>query len=206
MAVIETKFDVGSVVWRASTTTEQRHRPCPDCLGSREWTATSPAGAEYKVPCPRCGGGYQSNRDLSLDYVVHAPCAQRLTIGLVKPNGSWDSPPRHQYMAVETGIGSGSLYNEDDLFASEEEALSVAKARADAANLDHEGWAAKQYDRTAKFCDYELRDATIKSADYARIHMGVRVSMLVDDLTEAETIEEVRATIKRWQDRDGEQA
>jgi hypothetical protein len=204
MAVIETKFGVGDVVWHATTTTEHRRHPCPDCMGSRKWSCTSPAGATFEVECPRCSAGYQSNRDLDLSYVVHAPHATRLTIGLVRANGSWETPPQHEYMAHETGIGSGTLYRENKLFATESEALADAKLSADAANADHAGWVAKQYDRTAKFCDYQLKDAAIASADYARIAMGTRASMLVEELKDAETLAEVRETIERWENRDGD--
>jgi hypothetical protein len=206
MATIETKFGVGDVVWNATTATEKRRHPCPDCLGCRKWSCKSPAGATFEVECPRCAGGYQSNRDLCLDYTVHVPRAQRLTIGLVRANGSWETPPQHEYMAHETGIGSGSLYRENTLFATEEEALAHAKVAADLANADHAGWAAKQYDRTAQFCDYQLRDAAIASADDIRRRMGVRIQMLVEDLKDAQDLAEVRQSIERWENRVEEDA
>lgn len=204
MATLTTKFDVGQVVWRAGTTTEQRSHPCPDCLGSREWVATSPAGAEFKVPCPRCSGSHQANRDLSLTYAAHAPSVSRLTIGLVKASSQIGDgfEDGNSYMCLETGVGSGSIYREADLFATEEEALVAAKAKAAVQNADKTGWVAKQYEGSLKFCDYELRDASIKAADALRINAQVRARMLVEDLQEAEDFDDVKRLIATWNERE----
>ena len=94
MAVIETKFSVGDVVYSAGTTTTRKQHPCPDCKGERKWNVTSPAGGEYTIGCPRCTACFMSDRDLSLDYTAHVPIVQRRTIGSVQFNsatGSYDS-------------------------------------------------------------------------------------------------------------------
>ena len=196
MATIQTKFSVGDVVWRAGTTTKKHQHPCPDCLGSRKWTATSPAGKSFEVSCPRCGGGYQSNRDLSLDYTLFAPFVERLTIGSVRTNTEDET----EYMCRETGVGSGSVYRERDMFATREGAKAAAKIKADLNNQGGVAWVAKQYDHIAKFCDYELKDAAIKSANDQRVRISVRTQMLLEDLDAAETINDVRRAVTAWRE------
>lgn len=198
MATIETKFGMGDVVWHAATTTEVKSHPCPDCLGSREWEARSPAGGVFKVACPRCGRGYQSNRALNLSYSVHAPYVRRLTIGLVRANAGGDRG--HEYMCAETGIGSGSLYYEDRLFATEAEALAHATSMAAMANADANGWVAKQYSETVEFADYQLKDAEIASTQSASRRFGDRIRTLLGDLDDAANLDDVREAIAAWRE------
>lgn len=172
MAVIETKYSVGDVVYRAGTSTTRKQHPCPDCLGSRKWAAVSPAGSEYSFACPRCSASYNSDRDLTLDYIAHVPHVEKLTIGSVQfnsANGSWDSGAR--YMAHETGVGSGSVYNEDDLFRTEAEALVVAELKAKSADKSLE-WCAKLYDKTLEISDYRLEHAMMREAKEYRSKVG----------------------------------
>lgn len=199
MAVIETKFSVGDVVYHAQTTTETRMHPCPDCLGTKAWRAVSPAGGEFSVECPRCGGGYQSNRALNLKYSVYVPAPRRLTIGSVRVNTAHDDyDGGNSYMCLETGVGSGSVYREDDLFTSEEEARRAAQARADIENAAADGWVATQYAETVKFSDYELKDAEIKAAESRAWSAGYRAGLLAEEIEEAETLEEAKSAVRRW--------
>jgi hypothetical protein len=209
MAVIETKFDVGDTVFHANITTERRRHPCPDCLGSREWACTSPAGGTFKVPCPRCGGGYQSNHALSLDYSWWVPSAQRLTIGSVRVDthsGTWGHDEHNHYMCVETGVGSGSIYKESSLFATEEEALRAAQTKADLNNADASGWVAKQYAESVKFSDYELRDAAIKAAEDRASSVAIRHRHLKEDIADATSLDEVKGILERFENAQSEAA
>ena len=203
MATITTKFGVGDVVYFANTTTEAKAHPCPDCLGSRTWEARSPAGGVFKVACPRCDANYQSNRALNLKYSVWTGTARRLTIGLVRANAGGDRG--HEYMCHETGIGSGSLYYEDRLFATEEEALRHANGLAEAGNMDAKGWVAQHYSETVKFCDYQLKDAEMEAARSTGRRMADEARYLVEDVEGAVDIEDVKSAVKRWRER-GEEA
>lgn len=49
-------YKVGMILYRASTQMVEDRRECPDCLGTGSWTATSGAGEEFPVRCPRCDG------------------------------------------------------------------------------------------------------------------------------------------------------
>lgn len=203
MAVINTKYDNGDVVWFATTITSSRQHPCPDCLGEGKWKAVSPAGTEYEPPCPRCTDDiYMSNRTLSLKYMWHEPTTKRLTIGLVRANSDvWESAtPKHEYMAHETGIGSGSIYKEADLYPTEEAALTAAEAKANAANTDANGWAAKQYADTLKFSDYQLNDAAVKIAKSETSQLGYRIQYLIEDLKDIDTVAAIKERIAEWED------
>lgn len=164
MAVIETKYSVGDVVYFASTTTERKQHPCPDCLGEKQWKVASPAGGEYTIACPRCTARFMSDNDLSLVYTAHVAFVERRTIGSVQFNsakGSWDSGAR--YMCHETGVGSGNVYDEARLFPTEDEARTAAEAMAALANRETE-WIVKQYNKTLEISDYQLDSAALKLA------------------------------------------
>lgn len=66
-------------------------------------------------------------------------------------------------MCLETGVGSGTVYNEDDLFGTEEGALEAAKLKAAEANKSSE-WIVKLYNQTLSISDYQLDNATMNSA------------------------------------------
>ncbi len=202
MATLTTKFDMGQKVWRAHTATETRQHRCPDCLGTKTWHVISPAGGEFSVPCPRCSASYRSDDALRLDYVVHAPSATQLTIGKITASMATgdDRDAGTKYMCEETGIGSGSLYRENDLFETQGEALAAAQVMADATNENPDLWVAQQYNKTLRYCDYELKDAKIEAADHRRIASQVRIGMLLDDLNEAESVDDVRREIERYRE------
>lgn len=184
MAVIETKYSVGEVVWHASTTTERKQHPCPDCNGSRKWKAISPAGREYEFGCPRCSTRYQSNDVLSLDYTSACPLVHKRTIGSVRHDShKFGGGSETQYMCHETGIGSGNLYNEESLFPSEAEALVAAQAMADKSNQTTE-WIVTLYNKTLEISDYQLENALIKQAADLKIKAGSLLWNL-NDLFEA---------------------
>ena len=202
MAIIHTAYDIGDTVYHASTTTETFTHECPDCMGSREWLATSPAGGEFRVPCPRCSTNYQARDELNLKYVQWVASVRRLTVGSIQANTAPDAyDAGNRYMCVETGVGSGSVYSERDLYATEAEARSAATAKAGIANADATGWVAKQYDKRAEFSDYQFKDAQIEAARSASSASLYAVGYLLEDLDGAESLEDVRRTIEAWREK-----
>lgn len=168
MATLTTKYSIGDTVYHASTIVSKKTHPCPDCLGEKVWKATSPAGAEYSFPCPRCSASYNSDRDLMLDYQAHVPLVSKLTIGSIQvntANGAYDEGAR--YMCHETGVGSGSVYDEARLFETEEEATAVAEIMA-AERDKSSDWIVKLYDKSLRISDYQLSDARTKLANEAQ--------------------------------------
>lgn len=195
MGVITTKYDVGSVVYHSNYTSEKKSHPCPDCNGSREWDATSPAGGAYKFACPRCSGAYASHRELSLDYFQYAPHVTCLTVGLIQPATGGGIA----YMCEETGIGSGTVYSEESLHSDHETAMTVAKLKVAGMNEEPSGHAAKSFNASLRVCDYELSNALLKSTRDLQIKNSVALQMLFSDLRDAETISEVTETLDRFQ-------
>lgn len=201
MATIETKYSIGDKVFHASIVMTQKQHPCPDCLGTKKWSAASPAGKEYTFACPRCSSSYMSDRDLSLTYSSYEPTASALTIGSVRHDsansewrdGSYIQAPKTEYMCRETGIGSGGIYAEDRLFLTEEEAMTSAQLMADDANSKNE-WVVSQYNKTLSISDNQIESAMIKLAKDA--HQSARSSLyslgyLFEKIEEAADKEEI---------------
>lgn len=195
MATITTKFSIGDVVYHASTTTEQKRHPCPDCLDTRKWEAKSPAGREYTFACPRCGGGYRSSSDSSIFYTAFVPSAQRLTIGQV--SAKTGPEPKNEYMCHETGVGSGSIYYEERLFSTEAEALQVAQLMANESNVQIP-WAAEKYAKSLEICDYQLSDASNKLESDRLSKLRITLSYLVEDIRGCISIDEVQQEIDKF--------
>lgn len=203
MATITTKYSIGDVVYSAGTTIVRKQRPCPDCMGSKRWKAVSPAGVDYEFSCPRCSGSYQSNNDISLMYSAHAPSVDRLTIGQVRTET--DGQSKVVYMCQETGIGSGTLWDETRLFPTETEATAASEALARARD-EETPWIKKLFDKSLKICDYELSNAVKKTAEDAEISRQVRVQMLFDDIRDCQTNDEIKDAIERYSERVKEMA
>lgn len=188
MATLTTKFDIGDVVYFATTSPSTKRLPCPDCLDTRQWQAISPGGRGYLFGCPRCNTSYQSNRDLSLDVRICAPHVARLTIGQVGWNNDPWKPEKSgpQYMCNETGIGSGSCYYEADLFGTEEEALRVAEAKAAEATQEI-AESPRYYNEHLKVADYQLEQAVVKSAERKQRDAEYSLQYLIEELIELAT-------------------
>jgi len=124
---LESKFNIGDIVFAARADREDVATVCPECLGSRHWDVTSPAGNTMTVECPTCTYGYEVR-----GYVTKCevrPTVQQLTIGQVKYETDYDKRDdsmTFKYMCCETGIGSGAIWKEDLLFSSHEAAMERA--------------------------------------------------------------------------------
>lgn len=132
----EPKFGIGDVVYLPTMETEQYRAPCPDCKDTKTWQMISPAGIGYLIACPRCAMSFSNlPREYSLKRNRHVGAVRKLTIGSIrydssnKPGSDWDSDP-FQYMCIETGVGSGSIYNERVLHTDEASALLRAEVMA----------------------------------------------------------------------------
>lgn len=203
MTTITTKYSIGDVVYHATTATERKQHPCPDCNGTKKWQATAPSGSQYEFPCPRCAAAYNSERDLMLDYSAFAPKAVKRTIGSIQVNtapGSWGS----RYMCHETGIGSGNIYNEKDLYPTEDEALAAATLMAAEQNKTTP-WVAKLYDKSLTVSDYLLENAALKNAKDALSNarsMLWNLGDLFSKIEEAEDKDEILEAVSEYKEYD----
>jgi hypothetical protein len=174
MAKIETKYNIGDVVYLSRPEIKKGRLSCPDCLDTREWKATSPAGTEYTFRCPRCSTSYRSDHRLNLDYNYYAASAQELTIGSVRVDTE-DIPPV-TYMCRETGVGSGWIYKECELHNTKAEAMADSEVQAAAKNNDPLGQILPYYNEHLELSDYQLKQVTelpkIKRKRKPKVHAG----------------------------------
>lgn len=191
--LIETKYSIGDVVYTADVETTKKTMPCPDCNDTKKWKAISPAGGEYEFPCPRCSTSYRSDHRMNLTYLQFAPMVGKVTIGAVRAD-TLDAEG-NIYMAVKTGVGSGRLYRETALFATEEEATAAAQAKADAANAGAVPWVKEQYDQLLEVCDYQLSDARTAVARAEASKARYRLADFVNSIEDCESLEEVREAV-----------
>lgn len=199
MAVIQTKYSIGDVVYWATTITEKRTRPCPDCAGTKKWKALSPAGGEYEFACPRCSANYFSQRDLSLDYHEYTPHAVPMRIGSVRVDTA-DSDYGTSYMCLETGVGSGSIYREADLFQTKEEALTAAAAKAAGQNatVPH---IVEGFNRTLELKDYQLDSAVLSLAKKSELRsrsMLYNIEALFGAIEEASDLDAAKEAVEDY--------
>jgi len=123
------RFAIGDTIWTPGIEGETRQFDCPDCLNTRKWTITTPAGSVITTGCKRCTPGYVSSHDLpSLKYqaykgVAYARKITGLEINL--PEFAWDASVQYK---CYTSKGGGHMVSEPNAYATKEEALAVAEA------------------------------------------------------------------------------
>jgi hypothetical protein len=153
------KYKIGDKVWLGTAQSTEGTHPCPDCFGSGKWAVKSPAGLETTVPCPRCSHNGYFNSDAkvpSLEYLKYVAVTHALTIGsITAKTHPWHDDDGVEYMCNETGIGSGSIYREGRLHATEAEAFEYANREvAEAqARVDEKPESLKKYHFSSFTCD-----------------------------------------------------
>lgn len=190
---MKTKYEIGDKVYRAGTYSMLKKHPCPDCKGVRTWTAISRVGIEYEIPCPRCTASFQFNSELSLSYNWREPTVSKLTIGSVRTDSADEYPI--SYMCVETGVGSGSIYYEHELFSTDEEALVAAEALV-AVETGEGTVPHNQFKGILEYSDYQFESALIKAAKNSKAEVSANLSLMFDKLWDATTMDEVRAIME----------
>lgn len=133
---IETKFDLGEVVISICRKQKRVQKQCDGCSGRGKITLDNKESRH----CPCCyGRGH--------DFIYETEKwrqDKKLTLGKVSvsitespgidgeetfDNYKAQSDREERYMAVETGIGSGTLYYAEDMFYSENEAQAECDKR-----------------------------------------------------------------------------
>jgi hypothetical protein len=134
---IKTKYNINDTVYLIMSKQVQVSDKCDGCEGNRVLVLKNGDACH----CPKCYGRGFISRIEPTKWQIH----QTLTIGLVratvqnlKKTGMYDNYGEHEeggdktsveYMAYETGIGSGSIWYEEDLFDSSEAAQAACDAR-----------------------------------------------------------------------------
>lgn len=126
--MIKTKYSIGDKVWLGRSSWSSQPVQCPDCLGKREWAVTTPAGETFYTNCRTCWRGYENSHGV-VPYYTYLPKVEQLTIGVVQARQS-EQGELYTYMCEETGVTSGSMYDEAELHPSEAAAWKAAEADA----------------------------------------------------------------------------
>ena len=129
MTILGHKYNIDDTAYAVQVTTGDVQVPCPDCLGTRGWHAVLPSGEEMEIKCPTCTFGYEARGTVPEFTVTYE--VQRLTIGSVRVDTKGWRDGVVSYMCVETGVGSGSIYYEKNLYSTFEEANEAGPSRMD---------------------------------------------------------------------------
>lgn len=130
MATIKTKYNLKQVVYNAYCENSPYYVKCEDCDGTGYWEV---ANKDKKIGCHTCNkeGSWRNNPGKVTLY-KYFPRVQELTIGQIRATIGKDAEVR--YMCKETGIGSGTLWNEKSLTDNEEYAIEASKILAERKN------------------------------------------------------------------------
>lgn len=112
------KYKIGDIVYKAGTTYSTSSIQCPDCLGTKEWIITFADGESMIIDCQTCKSGYSP----SSGYVTYNDCKPQIQILTVGKIYDWNQEDGFRYMCEETGIGSGTIHKESDLFFDKKDA------------------------------------------------------------------------------------
>lgn len=115
---LETKFGIGDTAYGLRTWEARKYTQCPLCSGTQR---VAVVGSSDLATCPKCN--YSGKIEVPGKSVRFS--VQELTIGEVRAatNGQRQS---NVYMAPQTGIGSGTLWAEEQLHTDEADALAAA--------------------------------------------------------------------------------
>lgn len=124
MTQFNSKYAIDDTVYLASTGWGDSGLPiaCIRCEGTGGAKIEHVTLGVHYIKCPTCRGMGHNNK------YTHQPYVRKLTIGTIQMDTYENRGFR--YMAKETGLGSGAVYNEGDLFTDEKQAKEVATLRA----------------------------------------------------------------------------
>lgn len=127
---ITTKFDLGQRVYIIHKAGQLVKQKCPACSGNGGIVLEYNG---FSFICSNCQGSgitetwYSTNWQIAYEKVKIGRVGVELYRETFINRGSEKN--RITYMVDETGVGSGSLWNEDDIFATKEEALEECEKR-----------------------------------------------------------------------------
>lgn len=183
------KFQQGQRVFYGTITDTHTTLDCPDCLGVKTWTVTTRRGETLDVPCARCQRRWGSPVDTGLTLIEWRANVRPLTVGqvrIVSPARDRDYDDPVTYMCEETGIGSGSVYKESQLFATEAEALCEVEGRMAIQRVERDAKNSTQW--TLALAKESIRDAVniersaaVWSACYHFGQLKEKIEKWIDD-------------------------
>lgn len=141
--IVHTKYSIGDQVYVAHAVYGTRRETCVDCDGKGEFQVN---GKPFTLICPVCCGAWDEKRGWR---EIHEwqPKVELLTVGQVRVQRGGDDD-RTEYMCLETGVGSGSIWKEDDLLPSRD--LAETRAAQKVADLTAQRRQEEEQDRQRK--------------------------------------------------------
>lgn len=142
--MLQAKYRVGQKVYAVSNRSDTRkiHVNCDVCDSTGK---VKVKGREEEYKCPVCHGRTETEH-YGYKYVISI-C--KATIGKVQieeyAKKYRKEKSRVTYMLEETGVGSGSIWNEDRLFATENEANDFCKKYVSSDYYDTEAILKEEY-------------------------------------------------------------
>ena len=116
---IKTKYDLGQMVYGVGCCSEQIKEPCQVCGGKGSIELN---GKSYE--CPECyGDGYKSHLTAKNWHIVANSHIGKVSVEIIKGHYV------EYYMLNSTGVGSGSLWHRDLLFATKKDAEAECAKR-----------------------------------------------------------------------------
>lgn len=130
MSTIKTKYNLKQVVYNAYCENTPYSIACSDCDGTGYWEL---ANKDKKVGCHTCNkeGSWHTTPGKITMY-KYFPRVNELTIGQIQ--ATVGHSPQIRYMCKETGLGSGTLWNEKSLTDDKLKATEAAKVLAEKQN------------------------------------------------------------------------
>ena len=163
---MRTKYSLGDVAYRVSTSTSKEVEVCPDCLGQRKWFAVLPSGEKLFFRCPTCESGYESLGVVS-DYVA----AGRVEAVMIR---SVEVVEKDEVVVVRYN----SAYYLDDLYDSREDAeealpAAIKEMRIHLEESRAQSFARNRKERTGRMASHYLRQIRMARKDIESAERGL---------------------------------
>lgn len=121
---IETKFSLGDIVYGIVRVPTSEPQTCPKCNGSKRLALKE---FPETILCFTCRGKGTVEEYAGYKWLLSDSTPSK--IGSVKTNFTIGKEPEIRYMLNRTGVGSGTLWKEKDLFETEQEAKNICDER-----------------------------------------------------------------------------
>ena len=128
MAIIETKYSVGDIVYAFGSSYANKSMQCPDCLGTRKWTVTFADGHSEECACYTCARGYEGSHGV-IYYNEWEPSVERVVIKDVRFGSEGAEYLSDYYARTDSGepFHGTRCHRDSNLFDNEEDAQAAAQ-------------------------------------------------------------------------------
>lgn len=200
------KYAIGDTFYTAGIEDAVVTMPCPDCLGTKEWRVTTPAGNELVTECARCSSRWSDNNLPSLKYRAFKAVVHLRTVGAIRVewphDASYSRHPVHYMASPNVGWVVYEDQAHDDRNAAMAEAERMVREKNIVAEAEPAALEAKRVS-TLTFNDvrFDQFKNGLWDAWYAYRQLREAVDDLTDDKNEHLSVSEMRGSLdeaKRW--------